>query len=381
MVLALILTDMYRQNGYSNWLVVDLGVLKRNVAYIKAHTAADVMAVVKANGYGHGIIEAARAAADAGARFCGVARVEEAFELRKAGVDSSLLVLGYTPEYRFERAIEQDISITIFDPGQVADLVAAAQHVQKAARVHVKVETGMGRLGAFPVVALDLLQTIANHDELIMEGVFTHFARADEPGVGTTRSQLKIFNDLISDLDKHGLRPDLIHSANSAGLLTRAEACFDMVRAGIVMYGLAPSPQMIMPDELGVALSWKAKLCAVRELPAGTGVSYSHAYITSGHERIGVVPVGYGDGYRRVDGNQVLIRGQRVPVVGRVCMDQMMVQLDGVPDAQVGDEVVLIGSQGHEAIHADDLAELWGTINYEVVCGVSARVPRIYTAS
>lgn len=372
---------MYTRNGYSNWLVVDLGVLKRNVAFLKVHTGADVMAVVKANGYGHGIVAAARAAADAGARFCGLARVEEALELRKAGLSISLLVLGYTPAYRFKRAIENDISITIFDPEQLPDLIAAAQRVGRPAQVHVKVETGMGRLGARPEVALDLLRALAANDELLMEGVFTHFARADEPGSGTNTQQLLVFNSLLKDIESAGLQPELIHSANSAALLSRADTHFDMIRVGIAMYGLAPSADSKMPVELEVSLTWKAELCAVRNLPAGSGVSYGHVYTTSRSERIGVIPVGYGDGYRRVTGNSVLIRGVRVPVVGRVCMDQMMVQLDGVPDAQVGDEVILIGSQGELTITADDLADLWGTINYEVVCGISARVPRLYSAS
>jgi len=183
---------------------------------------------------------------------------------------------------------------------------------------------------------------------------------------------------LIQTVTQKGLRPEIVHTANSAAALTRPSTHFNMVRTGIAMYGLAPSPDVPLPEGIRAGLAWKAQLCEVRTLPPGTGISYGHIYTTTDYERIGVVPVGYGDGYRRVTGNSVLVRGCKVPIVGRVCMDQMMVQLDSVPDAQIGDEVVLIGSQGEEKISADMLAERWQTINYEVVCGISARVPRLY---
>jgi len=369
---------MIKQNGYSNWLEVNRTKLKQNLKRIQQYTNTNVMAVVKANGYGHGIIEVSRIAAEAGVSYCGIARVEEGLELRSAGIRLPLLVLGYTPPYRFDRAIEADISITMFEPEQIDPLLEAAKRVGKTATVHVKVETGMGRLGAAPETAKSILQRLHHSQEAVVEGLFTHFARADEPDKPTTEDQQDVFNRLLEEVTEAGLRPPIIHSANSAASLTRPGTHYDMVRAGIALYGLPPSPDVPLPPGLEPALTWKAQLCEVRTLPPGTGISYGHIYTTTGQERIGVVPVGYGDGYRRVAGNSVLVHGHKVPIVGRVCMDQMMVQLDSVPDAAVGDEVVLIGRQGSEAITADMLAEHWGTINYEVVCGLSARVPRIY---
>ena len=194
-------------------------------------------------------------------------------------------------------------------------------------------------------------------------------------------NQLKIFNRLLQELRKSGLCPQLVHTGNSAAMLNVPQAYFDLVRPGIAIYGLNPSPDSPLPDEFQPALTWKARLTSVRVLPPGHGVSYGSVYVTSKDERIGVIPVGYGDGYRRIDGQQALVRGKRVDVVGRVCMDQCMLQLDGVPDAVPGDEVVLLGEQGDEKITADDLAAKWGTINYEVVCGLADRLPRVYYSS
>lgn len=336
------------------------------------------MAVVKANGYGHGIVEVARVAAESDVAYCGIARVEEGLELRSAGIRVPLLVLGYTPPYRFDRAIEADISITLFEPEQIPQLLEAARRVGKKGKVHVKVETGMGRLGAAPETALSILHQLHNNPDVLVEGLFTHYARADELEEPATDSQQQVFMRLLEEVAEAGLRPPIVHTANSAASLIRPSTHFDMVRAGIALYGLSPSPEVLLPTGIEPGLTWKAQLCEVRTLPPGTGISYGHIYTTTGFERIGVVPVGYGDGYRRVSGNSVLVRGAKAPIVGRVCMDQMMVQLDSVPDAVVGDEVILIGRQGSESITADMLAAHWGTINYEVICGLSARVPRIY---
>jgi alanine racemase len=211
-----------------------------------------------------------------------------------------------------------------------------------------------------------------------LEGLFTHFARADEADRTTTDQQLKTFNQVVDGLQQAGLRPPLVHAANSAATLSLARSHFDLVRLGIAMYGLHPSAHCRLPDGFRPALSWRAQLSQVKLLPPVRGVSYGHAYVTQAEERIGTVPVGYADGFRRLAGNQALVRGLRVPVVGRVCMDQSMLQLDAVPGAREGEEVVLLGHQLGEAIHAEELAERWGTINYEVTCGIGRRVPRLY---
>ncbi len=213
---------------------------------------------------------------------------------------------------------------------------------------------------------------------MLLEGVFTHFARADEADPETTQAQLESFQSVIASLEAHDLRPALVHSANSAAGLAFPDAWFDMLRVGIAMYGLHPSADRRLPAVFRPALSWKSSLAMVKRLPAGRGVSYGHVYQTDSEERIGTIPVGYADGYRRVEGNHVLVAGREVPVVGRVTMDQIMVQLDSVPEAEVGDEVALIGIQDGRAISAEDVAEAWGTINYEVTSGISKRVPRVY---
>lgn len=369
---------MNPREGNSNWLEIDREAIIENVNQLLKLTGVRLMAVVKANGYGHGITEMVRVAASAGATYCGVARVEEAFELRRAGIATPILVLGYTPDEHLADAIGRNVTLTIFHPEQVEALSAAVNVAGRPAIVHVKVDTGMSRLGAQPEMAYQLLGRLTKIPAVEVEGIFTHFARADEPGDPTTTLQERKFLDLLAEIEAAGLRPQLVHAANSAAALTRPSTHLDMVRIGIAMYGLEPSVSVPLPEGFQPALAWKAHLTHVQQYPAGTGVSYGHIYKTRREERIGVVPVGYGDGYRRVEGNTVLIHGQRVPVVGRVCMDQLMVQLDEVPQAKVGDEVVLLGHQGEEYIRAVEIATRWETINYEMVCGLGARVPRVY---
>jgi alanine racemase len=366
-------------NGNSNWLEIDQQLIAKNAAKLIDWTGVRLMAVVKANGYGHGIVDVVRVATAAGASYCGVARVEEAIELRKAGIQDDILVLGYTPDERLRAAIERDITVTMFLQDQVQPLGQAVQDTGKTARVHIKVDTGMSRLGAPVPQAYDLLQELSGVPGVDVEGIFTHFARADEPDDPTTAKQERTFMDLLAEAESAGLRPRIAHAANSAAALTRPSTHLDMVRIGIALFGMSPSPAVKLLDGMRPALAWKARLTHVETYPPNSGVSYGHHYRTAAAERIGVVPVGYGDGYRREPGNRVLIHGQQVKVVGRVCMDQLMVNLDELPQAQVGDEVVLIGQQGDEQISAEDLASRWGTFNYEVVCGLSARVPRMYS--
>ncbi len=369
---------MPSHDGLSTWLEIDLGAIAHNVRGLQRLTATRVMAVVKANGYGHGLVPAARAAVEAGAAYCGVARIDEAIEIRDGGVSAPVLVLGETPNSRMGDATARRISVTVYDRAQLGALAAAARSAGEAARVHVKVDTGMTRLGAAPNEAFGLLQALQGMDGVQVEGLFTHFARADEPAASSTDQQAAMFDDLLGEVTSAGLRPPLVHTANSAAALTRPSARFDMVRPGIAIYGLNPSKEVPVPDDFRPSLVWKARLTTVRDVPAGTGVSYGHRYVTQKDERLGVIPVGYGDGFRREPGARVLVHGHWAPVVGRVCMDQTIVNLDDVPQAETGDEVVIVGRQGEEGLRPGDLAEVWGTIGYEVVCGLSARVPRLY---
>jgi alanine racemase len=236
----------------------------------------------------------------------------------------------------------------------------------------------MGRLGVAPEEVPTFAKSLVEVPNVSFEGVFTHYARADEHDSVPSDKQDQNFKRALSQLEESGLRPPLVHAANSAAALKKPGDNFDLVRVGISIYGLHPSEETILPADFRAALSWKTQLSQVKGLPPGHGVSYGHHYVTSDHERIGTLPIGYADGFRRVDGNQVLVGGQRAAIVGRVCMDLCMVQLDAIPGAQAGDEVVLIGHQGDERISAEEVAERWGTINYEVTCGIGARLPRVY---
>lgn len=364
-------------NSYSTWLEIDLNAIRNNVAKVKDLTGVEVMAVIKANGYGHGARPAAQAAVQGGATWCGVARIEEALALRRAGISCRLLVLGYTPPSKIPEAIDQQITVSLFDPELTHSYLEFARINGGILKAHVKVETGMGRLGMLPEDVPDFLKSLRG-GPIHVEGIFTHFAQADEPQSDYTRRQISIFNRLLDELRSADLKPQIVHAANSAAVINFPEAWYDLVRPGDAIFGMAPSPQTPLGSDFRPALAWKARLISVRTYPKGSGISYGSRYVTSGNERIGVMPIGYGDGYRRIDNQQVLVGGKRVNVVGRVCMDQCMLQLDEVPEAKVGDEVVLIGSQGDETISVDEVAARWSTINYEVVCGLADRLPRIY---
>jgi alanine racemase len=369
---------MELQHRHATWAEVDLGAIENNVRYFVQKTSAQVMAVVKANGYGHGAVQTAEAALNAGATWCAVARVEEALELRQAGLQCPILLLGLTPPQRIQEVITARISVAVWHQDQIRMIARAASRVGEEVRLHLKVDTGMGRLGVAPDEVPTFAKILTDVPNVSFEGLFTHYARADERDPTTSDEQDLRFKRALSMLDESGLRPPLVHSENSAAALKSPRGEFDLVRVGISIYGLHPSGDIILPTDFRAALSWKTQLSQVKVLPPGHGISYGHLYVTSGHERIGTLPIGYADGFRRVEGNQVLVGGQHVPVVGQVCMDQCMLQLDAIPEAQVGDEVVLIGQQGEERIRAEEVAERWGTINYEVTCGIGARVPRIF---
>lgn len=360
----------------ATWVDVDLACVEHNARTLARLVAVPLMAVVKANGYGHGAIAVAGAALRGGAAWCGVARSDEAMELRRGGVGCPILLLGWAPSQTLPELIAAGVSLTVWSHEQVAEIAAAARTLGRRARLHIKVDTGMSRLGLPPEEVVEFARAVAATEGVTQEGLFTHYACADDPASGVTADQERRLRELAAALAAAGLRPGLVHAANSAATLTRPTSRFDLVRVGIALYGLEPSPTCPLPADLHPALSWRAVLTQVKTLPAGRGVSYGHAYTTSRSERIGTVAVGYGDGFRRSPGNLALVGGKRVPVVGRVCMDQVLVQLDSVPQAKAGDEVVLIGEQAAERLRAEELARAWGTISYEVVCGITARVPR-----
>jgi alanine racemase len=367
-----------KKKCYSTWVEIDLGAIEANARAFRRHTGVEVMAVVKANAYGHGAVPAARAARRGGATWFAVARIEEALDLRQAGLEEPILLLGYNPSDRLDEALANDVSMTIWNLDQIQAASQRAQALSKTARLHLNVDTGMSRLGVPPGGAMDLAERLHSLPGVDFEGLFTHFARADECDPHTTDDQARTFRGVVEALEARGLHPKTVHAANSAAGLRRPESFFDMVRMGIALYGLHPSPECRLPTEFRPALSWKTQISHLKTLPPGQGVSYGHTYTTNAPERIATLPVGYADGYRRLTGNRVLVNGNTEPVVGRVTMDQIMIRLDDAPQAKPGDEVVLIGQQGQARITAEQVAETWGTINYEVVCASGPRVPRFY---
>jgi alanine racemase len=341
-------------------------------------TDVRVLAVLKADGYGHGAVRIARTVLNNGASYLGVASINEGAVLRQAGITAPILVLGYTPAWQARESVLHGLAATIFNLDVARALSRAARELDSQVRVHVKVDTGMGRLGLLPGEVLPFVRKLQALPGLVMEGIFTHFSVADSDSV-YTRGQIDRFCQVLEALSSVGVEFSLPHAANSAAILNLPESHFRMVRLGLAMYGLHPSPQLPCPADFRSALSFKTQVAQVKTLPEGSFVSYGNTYQTKGEQRIAVIPVGYADGFRRAPRHwgQVLVRGQRVPIVGRVCMDQTMIDVTTVPDVRQGDEVVLIGEQGGERITAESVAERLGTINYEVVSEILARVPRV----
>ena len=363
------------------WVEVDLEAIAYNVRQVKEIIGEDtrILAILKADAYGHGAIKVARTAFNNGASFCGVASVNEAVRLRNAGIDAPILVLGYTPAWLAKDALLNDVTLTLYDEGIARAFSRAATDLHRTAHVHIKVDTGMGRLGLLPGQVEPFIEQIRDLPGLDLEGVFTHFSVADDEDLDYTRWQLSRFNRVLDRLEQAGVEFPLVHCANSAGLLRLPEARFNMVRLGLAMYGLQPSPHVELPEGFSPAMEWKTTIAQVKTLPPGSYVSYGNTYQTEGEETIAVIPVGYADGFRRAPTRweEVLVRGRRAPIVGRVCMDQTMINVTDIPNVRVGDEVVLIGRQGGDTITAEEVAEWIGTINYEVVSEILARVPRV----
>ncbi len=372
---------MLNKETWSNWVEVDLKIVADNVHYLHQYTGVHIMAIVKANGYGHGATAIAQAAIRGGATWLGVARIEEGLELRSTFPDIPILLLGYTPPAKYQTAIANDLSLTIWNIDQLNLAHQTAQDHKRKAKIHLKVDTGMSRLGVQTDDGLKFAHQIVALPHVEFEGLFTHFARADESDPEPTDLQAALFQELVNKIKAQGIYPKVIHTANSAASITRPETLFDLVRTGILIYGLDPSDECPAPPSIRPALSWKSVISQIKVLPAGRGISYGHEYTTSKSERVGTVPVGYADGFRRTKNNILLVSGKRIPVIGRVCMDQIVVRLDLVPWVQEGEEVVLLGCQGEEQISAEELASRWNTNNYDVVCGIGQRVPRIYSES
>ncbi len=354
-------------------VVVDLSAIRHNVRALQALVGADVqlMAVVKANAYGHGMLEVARAALDAGAKWLGVAIAEEGKELREAGITAPILVLGGMNENGAAAAVRYRLTQTVFDEQGIKLLQVACEAQKATVDIHLKCDTGMGRIGVrSPQEVQAVLQALSSAPLVHLRGVYTHFANADAPEDAYSSRQLRLFDALCEGLPKGLMR----HAAASAGTLRYRNAHFDMVRIGIAMYGCPP---LETAADLRPALSWHTQIAYIKDLSPGDFVSYGCTFCAKTKMRVATLPVGYGDGYHRALSGKafVLVGGVRCPVLGRVCMDQMMADITTVPSAKVYDPVVLIGTQGQEHITADELAALAGTISYEMLLAPTPRVP------
>lgn len=366
------------------WAEVDLSAIASNMKQLRRAAApgARIMGVVKANAYGHGAVPVSNAVLRNGADYLGVAILDEARELRQAGITAPILILGYTPCEQAEEAVNLDITQTVYSWEGAHAISQAAVKLKKQAKIHIKVDTGMGRLG-FPADESSVAEIIkaAALPGIAVEGIMTHFSVADTADKEYTYHQYALFSEVISQLRKRGF-PDVIkHAANSAALIDLPGVHLDMVRAGISVYGLYPSQEVQKGNlDLKPALSLKARVAYVKTVPADTSISYGRTFVTKGETRIATIPVGYADGYSRLLSNKAhaLAHGARVPVIGIVCMDQLIIDISEVPEVRVGDTVTLIGREGEQSVTADELADLIGTINYEIVCMISSRIPRLY---
>ncbi len=361
---------------------IDLSAIQANVGLaVRLAGMAKIMAVVKADAYGHGAVPVARAALSAGAAWLGVAIPEEGTQLRQAGLSCPILVLGPISPDQAHLSAEHNLDQCVSDPGQIESLDRAGQACGRAVAVHLKIDTGMGRVGIPPAEAERVATRIAASSHLRLAGLMTHLAEADSKDPGFTAEQVARFRAVADAIRATlGVRP-LLHAANSAGLLYHPDARLDLVRPGIMLYGCPPrgTPQPEDPP-LRPPLRFRTAVSQVKTVPAGTSLSYGRTFITERPTRVATLPAGYADGLWRSLSNAgvVLIRGRRVPIVGRVCMDMTLVDVTDLPAIGPGEEAVLIGRQGGAAITADEVADQLGTINYEVLCRIGPRVPRVY---
>lgn len=362
---------------------INLDAIQWNIRQVRKIVGQDrmIMAVVKADGYGHGALPIARALDGAGADWFGVAFAEEGVMLRRGGIKNPILILGYSHESQYQSILDYDLTPTVYTYETAKGLSDAALRAGKQVDIHIKLDTGMNRIGFLPNgESLKEVERIAGLSGVRLEGIFTHMARADEKDKSTAKKQMDRYVGFVNKLEQRGIGIPIKHVANSASIIDLPDAGFDMVRCGIMTYGLYPSEEVSREKaRLKPAMEWKTCVVGLKEISPGQGVSYGHLYVADSPRRIATLPVGYGDGYPRSLSNQgrVLIHGQYAPIRGRVCMDQTMVDVTEIPGVELLDEVTLMGEEEGRRITAEELGRLSGSFNYEIVCGVSKRVLRV----
>ncbi len=365
------------------WAEVSLDALANNIREVRRLTEskAMILAAVKADAYGHGIVTSSKIFLENGADRLGVAALTEALELRRAGVDAPILNLGYTPDESFGSAIENGVAVTVYTIKQAKTLSEVAERLGLVATVHVKIDSGMGRLGFLP--SSESVRAIVNIDKLPsveLEGIFTHFACSDNADKTYTRSQYKLFTHVIAELKYQGVKPPIRHVSNSAAIIDLPEYALDMVRPGIMLYGYEPGPEVNLEKvNLMPAMKLKARFSNIKSVDKGVGISYGVTHRTRRPSIIGTLPIGYADGYRRALSNRGVVdfKGDKLSIIGRICMDQCMVDLTEAKSAEIGDEVTLFG--GGSAPSVEVMARQLDTIPHEVTCAIARRVPRVYT--
>ncbi|EIV99685.1 alanine racemase [Thermoanaerobacter siderophilus] len=365
-----------RAEIYLDNIVHNLSEVKRWVG-----KKVKIMGVVKANAYGHGACQVAKVLIENGVSYLAVATIEEALELRECGINIPILVIGYTPLTQAKELIVHNITQTVFDINYVKDLERIALNVGKKAKVHVKVDTGMGRIGYTDLkVAEKEIEKMMEMEGVEVEGIFSHFATSDEKNKTYAEKQFDVFKKLLERLKEKRINIPLKHIANSGAIIDLKYTYLDMVRPGIVLYGSYPSEEVERPLDLKQTMGFKTKIVHIKEVPEGTSISYGRTFITKRKSKIATLPVGYADGFNRLLSNNhhVLVKGKYAPVIGRICMDQTMIDVTDIEGVELGDDVVIFGNQEGEKITADEIAKKLNTIPYEVYCGISRRVPRIY---
>lgn len=372
------------QQGRPLWTEIDLDAVAHNLAAIRRRIGpqSQIMAVVKANAYGHGLVPVAKAALESGASCLGVACVDEGVALRQGGITAPIVVMGYLPPWEAPQVVQHYLTPTITTPESAQALAALCAQEGVRLPVHLKVDTGMGRLGVTPGEVPGLVKLLSELPPLTLEGIYTHFAVADEADKAYTLQQFRIFNEVVSQIVRQD-RPLRRHVANSAAIADLPELALEMVRPGIALYGCYPSRAVGRSLDLRPALAMKSWIVRLHDLAPGEAVSYGRTWTARKPARIALIPCGYADGLPRLLSNKgsVLIRGQRAPIRGRICMDQFMVEVTHLPEVASHDEVVIIGRQGEEEIPVEEVAAQAQTISYEVLCAISARVPRFYFRS
>lgn len=364
------------------WIEIKLDALAQNYKFIreKINPKTKIAAVVKANAYGHGAVKVSQKLADLGVEYFCVGSPDEGVELRNQGIELPILVLAEVLPAQYQDILQGDLIQTVASRETLFALDQFAAKHNQLIKIHLKCDTGMGRIGFLPKELFDIYKLASNLDNLKVEGIFSHLARADEANKEFSNKQLKRFDSALKKIKESEFELPLIHIANSAGVIDLKESYLDLVRPGIMLYGLLPSLELKKEAKLNPILEFKTKIVQIRNLAQGSTVSYGSTYKTKANEKLAVLPIGYKDGYPRLLSNQgeVLIKGKRAPIRGKVCMGQTIVSIDHLKDAAIGEEVVLIGKQGEEEITAAEIAELTSTISYEIVCNLDRNLARIY---